>query len=131
MILVARSITHVPTFLFTPRRRSFRPRQTWHRERPEPCRARARPPASIPPCPSPPIMMLFKDCCHSEKVIFSLLFSNSFSSNSNSFPLNSKIPEQQQSGCRGVQRKSEAKNSACGQRVIHRRGKDKWYNKKT
>jgi hypothetical protein len=31
-------------------------------------------------------MTLFKDCCHSEKVIFSLLFSNSFSSNSNSFP---------------------------------------------
>ena len=130
MILVARSITHVPTFLFTPRRRSFRPRQTWHRERPEPCQARARPPASIPPCPSPPIMTLFKDCCHSEKVIFSLLFSNSFSSNSNSFPLNSKISEQQQSGCRGVQRKSEAKNSACGQRVIHRRGTDKWYYEK-
>jgi hypothetical protein len=46
-------------------------------------------------------MMLFKDCCHSEKVFFLLLFSNSFSSNSNSFPLNSKISEQQQSGCRG------------------------------
>jgi hypothetical protein len=75
-------------------------------------------------------MTLFKDCCHSEKVIFSLLFSNSFSSNSNSFPLNSKISEQQQSGCRGVQRKLEAKNSACGQRVIHRRGTDKWYYEK-
>jgi hypothetical protein len=37
----------------------------------------------------------------SEKVIVSLSFSNSFSSNSNSFPLNSKISKQQQSGCRG------------------------------
>jgi hypothetical protein len=37
----------------------------------------------------------------SEKVFFSLVFSNSLSSNSNSFPLNSKISEQQGSGCRG------------------------------
>jgi hypothetical protein len=37
----------------------------------------------------------------SEKVIVSLSFSNSFSSNSNSFPLNSKISKQQRSGCRG------------------------------
>jgi hypothetical protein len=48
-------------------------------------------------------------------VIFSLSFSNSFSSNSNSFPLNLKISEQQRSGSRGVLRKLEAENSACGQ----------------
>ncbi len=46
-------------------------------------------------------MTLFKDCCHSEKGIFSFFFSNSFLSNSNSFLLNSKISEQQRSACRG------------------------------
>jgi hypothetical protein len=67
------------------------------------------------------IITLFKDCCHSEKVFFSLSFSNSFSSNSNSFLLNSKIAKQQWSRCRGYYELLlifEAENSAFGQGIM-------------
>jgi hypothetical protein len=75
-------------------------------------------------------MTIFKDCCHSKKEFFSLLFANSFSSNSNSFPLNSKISEQQQSGCRGYYENWRPKILPVDSASYIGGRTDKWYYKK-